>query len=400
MTKTQYLDMRGFNPLEWDVLNKETSLLYATKEGAINKMYEVKEPKAIAVFGKNSYIVNKEWMKQFTDIAINNDAIEEAVVVGETFPDDLPENSKPSVPPVPKVPEVPKVPVPPVPKNDRNDEMVQEKSSLLKLRIGNLIAKGWDDSGISMDRGIESVFYKDLEEMESKEWIALLNSKPENDEDDDPEFFCEKYDNTGELCEEQCKFCKEAEINGNSVEEQKKVAEAKIASITANDKNDTIEVVPEEEDDEKEQEELRIQAEEQAKKDLAKSKAMENSLEKDKAYEDKAIKAVLEAEEVKKTSTIPKTVSEVKNKEKSTKEDKTDREAKKVKEKTRITTIPKADEKVTKYLDIVEAIEETLVLFKKTSYAIAVCKTVIESEDTPENKLKEIEKAILNIDTL
>ncbi len=44
-------------------------------------------------------------------------------------------------------------------------------------------------------------------------------------------FLCDKYDNINELCEKQCKFCKEAEANGVTVDEQKKIAQEKLQKI-------------------------------------------------------------------------------------------------------------------------------------------------------------------------
>ncbi len=219
MTKTQYLDMRGFDPVDWDVFDKDKASLYLEEQGAINNMYPVKEPKAITVFGKGAYIVKKAWIQQFARAdAPKETVIEEAVIVEEVV-------EVPAIPPVPPVPSVPVVPVeakteipavPPVPSVPIvPTEEALVKSDFLLTRIANLVDKGWIDGGLGLDKEGKSIFYKELEEMENDEWDKLI-LVPAPVEAIEPEFNCEKFNNTTISCDEQCEDCKPKEVDPNA----------------------------------------------------------------------------------------------------------------------------------------------------------------------------------------
>lgn len=223
MTKTQYLDMRGFDPTDWDVLVAEEASKYLEQKGAINNMYPVKESKAIDSFGKGAYIVKKTWVEKL------NGTVENTV---SSPPPPVPAPEQKSAVPAP-----PPVPQPPI----TSETETPQKSSFLKTRIANLEKIGYVDNGLSLDKGTVSIFYKDLEEMENKEYTALL--KPEEDKSENVEvvktieveqletkdkrdlpwekFQCDKFDNTGEACQEQCKFCRQAEEKGRTLNEHK-----------------------------------------------------------------------------------------------------------------------------------------------------------------------------------
>ena len=228
MTKTQYLDMRGFDPVDWDVLEKDKASLYLEEVGAINNMYPVKEVKAIAAFGKGAYIVKKAWAAKFGKTIADAEATIEEVVQTPAIPivPDIP--PVPLVPTIPAVPEVIKIeipavpsipPVPPVPSTPLVvEENVTEKSEFLLSRIANLETNGWIDDGLTLhgsedhNRG-QTIFYKDLEDMENDEYSKLIMVKSVVTE---PEFLCEKFNNTNVACEEQCEDCKPTTLNPES----------------------------------------------------------------------------------------------------------------------------------------------------------------------------------------
>jgi hypothetical protein len=241
MTKVDYLDMRGFDPDDWTVMKKEEASFFLDKKGAVNMMYDIKERKAIEVFGDNAYIVNIKWTEKYKS---ESPGVTEKPLTVPPVP------QAPSVQTVSKIPEVPKVPE--VPKSD-----LPKKSGLLIARTSKLLKEGWIDSGISMDligesnEVLKTLFYKDIEDMSNDQWdeyfivkqasddlnvnLEMIDEAQINREDkrDLPweNFLCDKYNNTGEACNEQCDFCKNAEAKNETRSETWKTAKQKIEKI-------------------------------------------------------------------------------------------------------------------------------------------------------------------------
>lgn len=192
MTKEEYLKLEGFNPQEWSIMSTETSVDYLKQPGAVNNMFEVKDRKGVAAFGKGTYKVNLKWFEKTKPLV-------EVVVTDATVP--LPPETKSSIPPPP--PSIPKV----------VEEQKPEISSFLKTRIANLVKHGWTDSGsVLIKEGCMSMSYDTLEEMENDDYMPLIMVKQtEPIAETSNDFLCDKEVNTGTACQEQCSFCKKKE---------------------------------------------------------------------------------------------------------------------------------------------------------------------------------------------
>lgn len=242
MTKTQYLDMRGFDPEDWQVLLKDDAAELLDKKGAVNMMYDVKEPKAISVFGSGAYVVNIKWASKFSQEEVSNktETIVDVQEVSQTKETPVVPLSPPPPPPVPKSAAVPPPPKP--------EEEVPKKSGLLLARISKLEKLGYVDNGLSLDKNGDYIFYKDIEEMSNDEWdkfllpesedvskIEMIDENQINREDkrDLPweDFKCDKFDNTGEACSVQCDFCKNAEKSGETIDQYKETAKKELEKI-------------------------------------------------------------------------------------------------------------------------------------------------------------------------
>ena len=192
MTKKDYLDMRGFSALDWNVFEKEIANGYLEKQGAMNNMYPVKEAPAKKAFGQGAYIIKIEWITKHG-----------FVEGSETkTPEPLVSNVPPPVPPVTAEPI--KEPV---------IEPQEEISDFLKVRIGKLIALGYKASpGKNSLKGPEGQFltHKEIDDMENAEWDSYILVKPKEEIPAKviEQFNCDKFENTGQECEEQCSHCK------------------------------------------------------------------------------------------------------------------------------------------------------------------------------------------------
>lgn len=108
MTKEDFLKLKGYNPAEWDIMSAETSQAYLPERGAINNMYEIKDRKDVALFGKGCYIIKKKWMFDTIDVM---DAEGRSGNVKKPMEKTV---ETPSVPPPPPVPTPVVVDLPPL----------------------------------------------------------------------------------------------------------------------------------------------------------------------------------------------------------------------------------------------------------------------------------------------
>lgn len=194
MTTNDYLDIRGFDKNDWTVLSPTASAPLLTVEGFMNNMFKVTESKAIKVFGKNSYVVKKEWAAKH----MLDDDEDEVETITEA-----------------KTATIPAPPIPAEPIKDVTKEV--EDSPLLKARKAQLIVKGWKINDVALEKDGEVIFFPALENMSNEEWDNYIIVKPTEEEgksfikeDNDlpNDFECEQEKNTGNSCDTQCKFCK------------------------------------------------------------------------------------------------------------------------------------------------------------------------------------------------
>lgn len=164
MNKAEFLKLKGYNPEEWDIMSAETSQAYLPEKGAVNNMYEIKERKEIAALGgqKGCYIIKKKWM--FDTIDIMDAEGRSGMVKKKETPI---QETTPAPPPPPSIPKSEAVPLPPL-KEKVDGEVVNVPDEIVE---------------------------------ETKD------------------FLCDKYEQTAEMCDEQCAFCTEKELVKPNVEE-------------------------------------------------------------------------------------------------------------------------------------------------------------------------------------
>ena len=231
----EYLDMLGFDTEKYTILGPTLAKPLLSISGHQTFVYPVADKTGQDAFGKEAKIVNINWYNSKKDAGLIPNS-----------------EQKEEVPPIPEAPkkaeEVPPVPVisSDVVKNLAGPQIVDESEEeelppFAKVRIGNMIGKGWKDNGNgSLSFGDKTLTYKEIADLENSDYTPLLLLQKEAEQkveevvqETKKSFTCKQEQDTGECCPEQCKFCKQADQNNVTLDEQKEIAEKKNAEIMA-----------------------------------------------------------------------------------------------------------------------------------------------------------------------
>lgn len=178
MQKNEYLEMYFWPTEEFTILTDEKHIEFLKSQlGSKNQIHAIDDLKGKEAFGQNACIVNISFMNKF-------------VYEPE-------ETTKPF-----------------------------EMTTGLQTRLGMLRSNGYgisrnnDDLAKSqVTKNDKSFTFVEISNMTTEDFEKLIVSE---------EFtVCMKYNQTGEYCGEQCKLCEQAETNGVTVDEQKKINEEK-----------------------------------------------------------------------------------------------------------------------------------------------------------------------------
>lgn len=188
MKKADYLENVGKNQQEWDIIPQNKVELLEDIEGFSDNSFPILGVVNKIAFGKDSKCINKAWVESVTGLAYKdfyqdtNDDETKSVLVQE----------KPIIPaPISKP-----IPAPVIPK----PEIVKET-------------------------------IKEVEEIQQEDLKAAAEKFDEILEETQLNFLCDKFEQTGEECVEQCKFCANAELNDFTLKQQKEISKAFVEEV-------------------------------------------------------------------------------------------------------------------------------------------------------------------------
>ena len=143
MDKSQYLNNLGFNLEEWTVLAKEDCEPLIGKEQHMNNMYAINDPSGKKAFGKGAMIVKLEWMDKYTEKV---------------------------TPPIPPAPTPPAFTTPII-----EEVKPIALSEFLKVRLMNMIDKGWVDTGLkTLTKNATEFSYEMINNMDNEDYKKCI----------------------------------------------------------------------------------------------------------------------------------------------------------------------------------------------------------------------------------
>ena len=378
MKKQEYLTMLGWDVTLWTVLLASEVNNLLSKDDVTGNIFPIADPGGIKAFGEGSYVAKIEYVQK------------NAVAT-------------PPPPPQPPILDGPVIPSPtPIveSKDDIEDAVIVEEtkqvpdviSPLLRARIANLVKAGWTDDTIGNITSPDDIVYPyvNIEEMENTDYTNMLKAKPApkkepvkkvvetKPEIQEPDPLLEERTVALEAIGWKANNDTSVFVLGTIELPYKRIAEmpdnvfaSVIEKYTDKPIKEKVEEVSNKVSETK-TEKQKVTPEVKQQTDVVSGDGKENEAPRETITE----KPVTEPKEV--------VEQQAKNKEELDNSE---------------NIVPVATVDTVKHFGVADDIIELATAFKKTFYAIALIKAVMEEDLPPSKKMAKVKAAVKNIDT-